>query len=79
LKNSQSWQWNKEQQAASEKVKEMLTVPNILVHYDDNKPLVLACDASPYGDGAVLSHVIADHAEKLIAYASHSSNPTECK
>ena len=57
----------------------MLTVPNILVHYDDNKPLVLACDASPYGDGAVLSHVIADHAEKLIAYASHSSNPTECK
>jgi len=79
MKNSEPWQWNREQQAAFEKVKEMLTAPNLLVYYDDNKPLVLACDASPYGVGAVLSHVIAHHTERLIAYASCSLNPTERK
>ena len=79
LKNSESWQWNNEQQVAFEKIKEMLTAPNLLVYFDESKPLMLSCDASPYGVGAVLSHVYADQLDKPIAYASRSLNTVEWK
>ena len=57
----------------------MLTAPTLLVHFDESKPLMLACDASLYGIGAVLSHVIDDHSDKPIAYASRSLSTAECK
>ena len=58
LRNSESWQWNKEQQVAFEKIQKFLIAPNLLVHYDKNKPLMLSCDASSYGVGVVLSHLM---------------------
>ena len=79
LGSTQSWQWNKEQQSAFTEVKNLLIAPNLLAHYDDTKPLVLACDASPYGVGAVLSHLTDDHTERPIAYASRSLHPAERK
>ena len=44
----------------------------MLVHFDENKPLILACDASPYRVGAVLSHVMEDKSERPIAYTSRT-------
>ena len=41
--------------------------------------LVLACDASPYGVGAVLSHQFSDIEEKLIIFASCSQGAAERK
>ena len=79
LSSTQPWQWRKEQQEAFDRVKELLTAPNLLAHYDDKKPLVLACDASPYGVGAVLSHVDDDKLERPIAYASRSLHSAEQK
>lgn len=38
------------------KVKQILKNSSLLVHFDNNKEVVLACDASPYGLGVVLSH-----------------------
>ena len=64
---------------AFDKIKEMLTAPNLLVHFDECKSLMLLCDASPYGIGAVLSHVYADQLDKPIAFPSRSLNTVEQK
>ena len=79
LKHSESWQWNSEQQLSFKKIKEMLTALTLLVHFDESKPMMLACDASLYGVGAVLSHVIDNHSDKPIAYASRSLSTAERK
>ena len=40
------------------KAKDILNKRKLLVHYDQGKPLILSCNASPYGLTAVLSHQI---------------------
>ncbi len=47
-----------------DRVKLLLTEDTVLVHYEHNRPLLLACDSSAYGIGAVLSHKIDDGSER---------------
>ena len=49
------------------------------MHSDPTGNLILACDASPYGVGAVLSHQFSDAQEKPFAYTSHSQRMAEKK
>ena len=73
------WSWQKEHEKAFQCAKNALQADSLLVHYDSSKPLVLACDASQYGLGAVLSHIMDDGQERPIAYVSRTLNPAEKK
>ena len=44
-----------EHDRAFKTTKEMFKAATVLIHYDSSKPMVLSCDASAYGVGAVLS------------------------
>ena len=77
LQKKTKWQWGIEQIKAFQDAKNALQDNTLLVHYDSSKQLVLACDASPYGLGAVLSHIIENDIEKPIAYASRTLTTAE--
>lgn len=47
------------------------------VHFDEKKQIILACDTSQYGLGAILLHVIDDGKEHPVAYASRTLTPAE--
>ena len=66
-----------EQDEAFSAAKEALQDDLLLVHYDESKPLILACDASQYGLGAVLSHTMKDGTERPVAYASRTLKAAE--
>lgn len=51
--------------------------PKCLVHFNPTLPITLATDASPYGVGAVLSHVYPDGTERAIQYASQTLSNTQ--
>ena len=77
LKKNVKWQWNKQHATAFATAKNALQDDTLLVHYDSTRPLVLACDASPYGLGAVLSHVMDNGQERPVAYASRTLTAAE--
>jgi len=79
LKNGAAWVWGPEQQEAFKRSKELLSRSPVLVHFDSNKEIILACDASPYGLGAVISHRMEDGSERPIAFASRSMSVAEKK
>ena len=53
-----------EEQEAFQKSKDTLNSDCVLIHFDPEKDIVLICDTSPYGIGAVLSHRLEDGKEK---------------
>lgn len=50
----------------------MISSTDVMVHYDSKLPVILACDASAYGIGAVISHVMPNGDARPIAFASRS-------
>ena len=79
LKKAEPWKWGKDQEAAFQEIKNALKSSKLLVHFDASKPLVLSCDASSYGVGAVLSHRMSDGTERPIAFSSRTLTPAERK
>ena len=71
------WFWSQECSNAIEILKLKLSKAPVLVHYDANIKMGLACDASSSGLGAVLFHIYADGTEKPICYASKTLNKSE--
>ena len=77
LSKGVDWYWSSVHEDTFMKSKELLTSADLLIHFDPDLPLGLACDASAYGIGAVLAHVMPDGTERPIAYASRTLNPAE--
>ena len=69
--------WQGTSQEAFEATKEFLAALRVLALYNPQLPFVLACDAPPYGLGAVLAHRYHDGSEKPVAYVSHTFSAAE--
>ncbi|CAC5370681.1 unnamed protein product [Mytilus coruscus] len=76
-KKDTQWSWEKEQEKAFIESKQLLKSASVLVHFDPKKKLILACDASPYGVGAALSHKMDDGSDKPIVYTSRTLTSAE--
>ena len=79
LRSAETWSWEEPQERAFREAQTLLSSAPLLTHYDPGKPLVLSCDASPYGAGAVLSHRMDDKSDRPIAYASRTLSTAERK
>ena len=77
LRKDQLWEWHKEQEKAFNESRKSLTSSNFLAHLNSDLPLLLACDASAYGIGAVLAHRMPDGTERPIGYTSRTLTKAE--
>ena len=77
LQKDSRWRWGGDQNQAFVAAWKALQADSLLVHYDPTRPLVLACDVSPYGLGTMLSHIMPDSSERPVAYASRTLSPAE--
>ena len=75
-KEKTKWLWNHKCEVAFQRSKEMILKAPVLCHFDAIEPVKLACDASAYGLGAVLSHQTAEGVEKPILFASRKMTDT---
>ena len=79
LRRDVPWRWTSEQEKAFERSKELLLSSQVLVHFNPKLPIKLACDASDYGLGVVLSHEMANGTEKPVGFYSRTLSDTERK
>ena len=77
LHQSTEWRWGQKEQESFQQSKNLLLSSKVLVHFDPKLPVVLACDASSYGVGAVLAHKMPDGTEKVIGFASRTLSAAE--
>lgn len=77
LKKDVEWLWSGEHQKAFEGIKNKLMSSEVLIHYVPNLPIKITCDASPFGLGAVLSHILPDGGVKPVAFFSRSLSTAE--
>ena len=57
--------------------KQELISNRFLTYFNPKLPLIVSCDASPVGLGAVLAHKLPSGEEKPIAYASRTLSNSE--
>ncbi|XP_019876992.1 uncharacterized protein K02A2.6-like [Aethina tumida] len=69
LRKKAKFQWSSSCEASFLKLKQEISSEQILIPYDPQLPILLACDASPTGIVGVLSHLI-DGEEMPIAFTS---------
>ena len=77
LHQGTEWSWDQKEQESFQQSKNLLLSSKVLVHFDPKLPVVLACNASSYGVGAVLVHKMPDGTEKPIGFASRTLSAAE--
>lgn len=80
LKKDIPWQWSNDCHKAYEMIKNKLTSDDVLIHFQPfNLPVRLIVDASNYGIGALICHLMEDKTERPIAFASRTLSSCEVK
>ena len=77
LRKGNQFLWDQPQEKAFREIKQKLTSPDELAHYDFSKRSVVAADACQDGLGAVLFQTDSSGNRRAIAFASRSLNDTE--
>lgn len=77
LKKSVEWVWSKECESAFMDIKRVLVSSQVLAHYDQNKRLIVTCDASGAGIGGVLSQPDGARGERPVAFVSRTLTAAE--
>ena len=77
MQANQKWRWSEDCETTINNLKEQLCANPVLTHYDPTLPIKPVCDASQYGVGAVIAHLMLSGEEKQIAYGSRSLSKTE--
>jgi len=77
LQKDVKWSWSDDCEQAFLRVKQLVSSDQVLTHYDPTLPMRVATDASPYGIGAVLSHVLPNGDERPVVFASRSLQASE--
>ncbi len=77
LQANRKWNWTAKCVTAFQMAKDQLVSADVLTHYNPDLPIRMAADASAYGIGAVISHVLPDGSEKPISFASRTLTLTE--
>lgn len=67
-----NYEWTTTRRQAFEAIKTALADNTLRVHFDENRELILATDASPYGVGAVLMQQQQDGKEAMVTCASRT-------
>ena len=77
LQRLKRWNWSGKCQEAFKQAKVALSSSTMLTHYNPALPIILAGDASAYGIGAVISHILLNSTKHPIAFASRSLSASE--
>ena len=77
VRKDEKWRWEKEQEEAFTKLKEIFTTKLVLAAPDLDKEMRVEADASDYATGGVLSVKGEDGKWRLVAFISKSLNDTE--
>uniref|UniRef100_A0A3P8TBN5 ribonuclease H n=1 Tax=Amphiprion percula TaxID=161767 RepID=A0A3P8TBN5_AMPPE len=76
-KERNEWIWAEPQETAFQKLKEILSSPEVLAQYSNTADTRVAADASPYGVGAVLTQKQSDGTWRPVTYISRGLTDTE--
>lgn len=76
LKKNIPFNWSSTNQKAFEKAKQLIVNNKVLELFDPEKQIIVSTDASPYGVGAVLSHIVKGE-ERPVLFASATLSPAE--
>ncbi|KAG8193484.1 hypothetical protein JTE90_023735 [Oedothorax gibbosus] len=79
LDSDAKWVWLDSHTGVFNKLKNLISSDSVLVPFDETLSILLTCDASPYGVGAILNHQLPDGREAPIAFSSRTLTSTELK
>ena len=78
LKHNSMWSWGPQQENAFSEIKQQLSSPCVLAHYDPEREIKISADSSSFGLGAVLSQK-QEGIWKPVAYASRALSDAETR